>query len=67
MLPPMVMRVQSGLSFLRPYFADHFGMADLLFLVDRDIVVIDDEERVGSGHLFGAWLGALPNALAETA
>ena len=53
--------------FFRPYFADHFGMADLLFLVGRDIVVIDDEERVGSGHLFGAWIGALPNALAETA
>ena len=66
-MPPMVMRVQSGSSFFQTYFADHFGMADLLFLVGRDIVVIDDEESVGSNHLFGAWLGALPNSLAETA
>ena len=42
-------------------------MADLLFLVGRDIVVVDDEESVGSVHSFGAWLGSLPNALAETA
>jgi hypothetical protein len=41
-------------------------MTDLLFLVGRDVVVVDEEECVGSGHSLGSWLGALPNALAET-
>ena len=41
-------------------------MTDLLFLVGRDVVVVDEEESVGSVHLLGAWLGALPNALAKT-
>jgi len=34
--------------------------------VGRYVVVVNEEERVGSGHSLGSWLGALPNALAET-
>ena len=41
-------------------------MADLLFLVGRDVVIVDYEERVGTCYLLGAWLEALPNALAKT-
>ena len=47
------------------YFADHLGMANLLFLVGRDVIVVDNEKRIGTRHSFGAWLGALPNALTQ--
>ena len=40
-------------------------MTDLLFLVGRDVVIVDEEESVGSGNSLGSWFGALPNALAE--
>ena len=41
-------------------------MADLLFLVGRDVIVVNNEKRISTGHTFGAWLWSYPNALEET-
>ena len=40
-------------------------MADLLFLVGRDVVEVNDEKSISTGHLFGAQLWSYTNALAE--
>ena len=62
----MVMQVQSGLSFSGLTLQTTLVWQICFFLVGRDVVVVNEEESVGSVHSLGAWLGAIANALAET-
>jgi hypothetical protein len=52
---------------LRTYLADYHGMADFLALVERDVVVVNETESVGTCYPLAIWCRAGTNALAETA
>jgi hypothetical protein len=45
--------------------ADDHGVADFLALVERDVIVVDETEGVGTCYLLAIWRRAGTNALAE--
>ena len=45
-------------------FTDHHGMTDLLALVERNVLVVDEEEGVGTCYSLFRWRGTRANALA---
>jgi hypothetical protein len=52
---------------LRLNFTDDHGVADFLALVGRDVLVVNEEEGVGTRYLLLCWRRARTNALAESA
>ena len=51
--------------FVWPHFADYLCMADLLFLVGRGLVEVNDDKRTSTRYTVGAWFWLRPSALAE--
>ncbi len=51
---------------LRTDLADDHGVADFLALVERDVVVVNETEGVGTCYPLAIWHMARTNALAET-
>ncbi len=51
---------------LRTDLTDDHGVADFLALVERDVVVVDETEGVGTCYPLAIWRRAGTNALAET-
>ncbi len=49
----------------RTNLADDHGVADLLALVGRDVLVVNEEEGVGTCYPLTIWHGAQSNALAK--
>jgi len=45
-------------------FTDHHGMTNLLALVERNVLVVDEEEGVGTCYSLFRWRGTRANALA---
>jgi len=45
-------------------FTDHHGMTNLLALVERNVLVVDEEEGVGTCYSLFCWRGTRANALA---
>jgi hypothetical protein len=52
---------------LRSNFTDNHGVADFLVLVGRDVLVVNEEEGVGTRYPLLCWRRAGSNALAESA
>jgi hypothetical protein len=50
LVPLMVIRVWSGSSFSGQFFPDNHGMTDFLALVEGDVLIVDDEEGVGTPY-----------------
>jgi hypothetical protein len=50
---------------LRTNLADNRGVADLLALVGRDVLVVNEEEGVGACYLLTIWHRTRCNALAQ--
>ena len=51
----------------RANFADNHGMTDLLALVEGGVLVVNDEEGVGTQYPLTCWRRSRTNALAEPA
>jgi hypothetical protein len=54
-----------GVILLWANVADHHGMTDLLALVGRDVLVVDEKECVGTFYSLFGWRSPRVNALAE--
>ncbi len=46
--------------------ADNHGVADFFALVERDVIVVDETEGIGTCYPLAIWCRAGTNALAET-
>ena len=53
--------------FFRADFTDDHGVADLLTLVGRDVLVVNEEEGIGASNTLARWCITNANSLAEAA